>query len=71
MPTRLINRSCLFSRHNSVSELHRENLESWRRRIAATCGGGGGGPSYRDRAKERRQKYGGDVAEDTESKRNQ
>ena len=56
----------LFVRHNEKSDLHRSNLESWRREngdagnssqtgssAAAFLGAG-----YRDRAKERRQKYG-------------
>ena len=72
-----------FVRHNEKSDLHRSNLESWRRehaksgssQTASTASGGGGsagasreaiggssdgmiGGHYRDRAQERRQKYG-------------
>ena len=75
-----------FVRHNEKSDLHRSNLESWRREHAksgssqtastasggergagasreAIAGGGGSGDGmigghYRDRAQERRQKYG-------------
>ena len=50
-----------------MSDMHRENLEAHRRQNGgggAGAGGGGGAPaaefSYRDRAKERRQKYGKD-----------
>ncbi len=54
--------------------MHRENLEA--HRLQAAGGGGGGGAaaefSYRDRAKERRQKYGdGAGDDDTGPKRNQ
>jgi len=70
-------------KHNEKSDLHRSNLESWRRehaksgssQTASTASGGGGsagasreaiggssdgmiGGHYRDRAQERRQKYG-------------
>ena len=68
-----------FVRHNEKSDLHRSNLESWRRehaksgssQTASTASGGSAGASreaiggdgmigghYRDRAQERRQKYG-------------
>ena len=68
-----------FVRHNEKSDLHRSNLESWRRehaksgssQTASTASGGGSagasreaigdgmiGGQYRDRAQERRQKYG-------------
>ena len=63
----------LSGRHNTVSDLHRENLEAWRRKNkAAATSSGVGGLSYRDRAKERRQKYGDGSGEDAEgAKRNQ
>ena len=63
-----------LNKHNQVSDLHRQNLEEYRRQRGGG-GGGGGGPVaqsdsslqqqqdqqvYRDRAKERRLKYGED-----------
>ena len=55
-----------FPRHNQVSDLHKNNMEAWHREHkpqsgrehrpqsgASNLGGG-----YRDRAQERRQKYG-------------
>ena len=64
-----------LNKHNQVSDLHRQNLEEYRRQRGG--GGGGGDPVgqsdsslqqqqqqdqqvYRDRAKERRLKYGED-----------
>lgn len=51
----------MLFRHNEKSDLHRSNLETWRRdhgpspsSASASFSGG----RYRDRAKERRQKYG-------------
>jgi len=48
-------------KHNQVSDLHKNNMETWYRdqknaQSAASAASGGG--RYRDRAKERRQKYG-------------
>merc|ERR1711976_216362 len=52
-------------KHNEKSDLHRSNLESWRNEQMGSSQGGGQnaasasmGGGYRDRAKERRQKYG-------------
>merc|ERR1719210_2560257 len=54
-------------KHNEKSDLHRSNLESWRNEQMGGSQGGGQnaasasmGGGYRDRAKERRQKYGVD-----------
>merc|ERR1712083_712080 len=57
-----------LTKHNEKSDLHRSNLESWRNEQMESGGGqrGQSGQSdsvssmlnYRDRAKERRQKYG-------------
>ena len=63
------------SRHNDVSSLHKQNLDKWRSEhepssssvaemdsLAATF-------AYRDRAKERRLKYGKEEQEDQPSNR--
>lgn len=42
-----------LQRHQQLSDLHKQNLEAWRRARAAE-----GEAKYRDRAKERREKYG-------------
>ncbi|XP_023327115.1 RNA-binding protein 5 isoform X2 [Eurytemora carolleeae] len=47
-------------KHNTVSDLHKQNLETWKqakmeRRLSAPVG-----LQYRDRAKERRNKFGDD-----------
>merc|ERR1719394_1467020 len=59
-----------LTKHNEKSDLHRSNLESWRRENAGSSQTSSGnanpgagedfGGRYRDRAKERRQKYGPD-----------
>ena len=57
-----------FCRHNEKSDLHRSNLESWKaeqqqqqqQQSAASNLNVLGSSRYRDRAKERRQKYGTD-----------
>ena len=57
------------NRHNAKSDLHRTNLESWKRRGRSSSSSGAqqeqsqqqqafSAGRYRDRAKERRQKYG-------------
>ncbi len=59
----------IFYRHNAKSDLHRTNLESWKRRGRSSSSSGAqqeqsqqqqafSAGRYRDRAKERRQKYG-------------
>ena len=59
-----LNAHFLYSRHNQVSDLHKQNLEQWRQENGVTASasasalGASGGQQYRDRAKERRQKYG-------------
>ena len=59
----------IFSRHNQISDLHKQNLAEHHRKMGGALAGfeDDGGPSgmqlqYRDRAKERRQKYGADDA---------
>merc|ERR1719211_784041 len=49
-----------LTKHNEKSDLHRSNLESWRNEQTESASGSSmlGGSGYRDRAKERRQKYG-------------
>ena len=61
---RLIFTFLTFFRHNDKSDLHRNNLENWRQEQS---GGNSSSSStfsqalrYRDRAQERRQKYGND-----------
>ena len=66
----VFNSSNNYYRHNQVSDLHKSNLEAWHREnataqpsaasIAASMAASSGGGRYRDRAKERRQKYGND-----------
>ena len=66
----VFNSSNNYYRHNQVSDLHKSNLEAWHREnataqpsaasIAASLAASSGGGRYRDRAKERRQKYGND-----------
>ena len=52
---------CLNFRHNDKSDLHRNNLESWKREHSGQSSQNSFQPQrYRDRAKERRQKYGVD-----------
>lgn len=53
----------LLCRHNQVSDLHKQNLESWRKSQSQSQSRSGGSFQYRDRAKERRQKYGGEDEE--------
>ena len=57
----------LFSRHNQVSDLHKNNMEAWHREhrpqsgaasAASAMASNFAGGRYRDRAQERRQKYG-------------
>ncbi|CAD5119081.1 DgyrCDS7726 [Dimorphilus gyrociliatus] len=47
---RQFNSKEILQKHNAISDLHKKNLEEWRLRNSA--------PKYRDRAAERRQKYG-------------
>ena len=64
----------LYSRHLQKSDLHKQNLESWRRDNAADAlsasleegatASGSGGFAYRDRALERRKKFGKAVDDD-------
>ena len=49
-------------RHNSVSDLHRQNLENLERSRGPPASSSSSSFAYRDRAKERRQKYGADDA---------
>ena len=50
-----------LSKHNTMSELHTNNLNQWRAQYSEEKGGTpGGGMQYRDRAKERRNKFGDD-----------
>lgn len=52
----------MFCRHVQLSDLHKTNLEAMRKSRGSGDGAGGLGgmtaAQYRDRAKERRQKYG-------------
>ena len=57
----------IFSRHNQVSDLHKNNMEAWHREhrpqsgaaaAASAMASNFAGGRYRDRAQERRQKYG-------------
>ncbi len=45
-------------RHNQISDLHKQNLETWRQKHGQASNTGSGRGQYRDRAKERRDKYG-------------
>ena len=48
-----------------MSDLHRQNLEEWRRQSeGASSSSALSASQYRDRAKERRQKYGGAAVDD-------
>lgn len=52
---------CLSFRHIQLSDLHKTNLETMKKSRGSGEGGGPGSltsAQYRDRAKERRQKYG-------------
>ncbi len=53
-----------FFRHNQISELHKSNLAEYNRRMGSSPAtpeaGSSAGLQYRDRAKERRQKFGAD-----------
>ena len=46
------------SRHNQLSDLHQQNLEIWRSSSGSIEESCGDGQQYRDRARERRAKYG-------------
>jgi len=54
-----------LQKHNTVSDLHRQNLEEWR---AKDAGDDQGESQYRDRAKERRTKFGVDDTGPAENK---
>ena len=48
-----------LTKHNQLSELHKQNLEKWRSRRGGSAGDvNSDSQQYRDRAKERRAKYG-------------
>ena len=50
----------IYFRHNQLSDLHKQNLDKWRYRQGGSVGDASNCDSqqYRDRAKERRLKYG-------------
>ena len=51
-----------LQKHNTMSELHTSNMKNWRSQYSDNGDSGpqGGGMQYRDRAKERRNKFGDD-----------
>ena len=50
-----------LNKHNTMSELHTNNIQQWRAAYSEEKSrGGAGGLQYRDRAKERRSKFGDD-----------
>merc|ERR1719209_1081092 len=50
--------SFLLTKHNQLSELHKQNLEKWKVRSGSLEDANSDGQQYRDRARERRAKYG-------------
>ena len=54
----LINNKPPYFRHNQLSELHKQNLEKWKVRSGSLEDANSDGQQYRDRARERRAKYG-------------
>jgi len=57
-----------LQKHNGMSDLHKQNLEAWRSQQQQGEDGGDGGGSYRDRAKERRNKFGVDETKPQQNK---
>jgi len=47
-----------LTKHNQLSELHKQNLEKWKVRSGSLEDANSDGQQYRDRARERRAKYG-------------